>query len=147
METETEYHERFSARIDRWLDAGHGECLLRPAFCSHLVATALRHFDETRYKLGPFVVMPNHVHVLFQCFPAWPLPGIVHSWKSFTAKAINRHLGRSGPLWQEDYWDRMIRHSTHWHACRKYIVNNPVNLKPGDYELGEESAGVPPANC
>jgi len=144
-ETQTEYHERFSARVDEWLDAGHGECLLRSPDCSHIVATALRHFDGTRYALGPFVVMPNHVHVLFQSQPGWPLPDIVHSWKSFTAKELNRRTGRSGSLWQQDYWDRMIRHATHWHACHHDILANPAHLKPGEYELGEGTAGVPPA--
>jgi REP element-mobilizing transposase RayT len=145
-ETETEYHQRFGARIDDWMDAGHGECLLRAQACSHIVATALRHFDGTRYALGPFVVMPNHVHVLFQSHPNWTLSDVVHSWKSFTAKEINRRLDRTGPVWQPEYWDRMIRHATHWHACRKYIVNNPAHLPPGNYELGEGTAGVPPAS-
>lgn len=31
-----------------------------------IVADALRHFDGERYELASFVVMPNHVHVLFR---------------------------------------------------------------------------------
>jgi len=28
LETEDEYHKRFSAAVERWLDAGHGSCLV-----------------------------------------------------------------------------------------------------------------------
>src|SRR5262245_59880354 len=51
----------------RWqdgLDAGHGACVLRQPVLSDLVARSLRHFDEERYLLFDFVVMPNHVHIL-----------------------------------------------------------------------------------
>ena len=32
-ETEQEYHKRFTAAIERWLDAGHGSCILRQSDC------------------------------------------------------------------------------------------------------------------
>ncbi len=149
--TVSEYHERFSQRIDRWLDAGHGSCVLRDRACADIVAKAFRHFDGERYGIGPFVVMPNHVHVLFRPKEGHALEDILHSWKSYTAKEINRALGRKGTLWQEDYWDRMIRNERHWHACRRYIVENPSRLAPGTYLLeegsAEGSAGILSVEC
>jgi len=144
--TERDYHERFSRRIDEWLDAGHGSCVLREPDCACIVAGAVRHFDGQRYRLGPFVVMPNHVHVLFQPLAGWLLEGIVHS---------NKRLGRAGALWAEDYWDRMIRSAEHWRACRRYILRNPARLPAGTYVLEDRevrlfeekgSAGVSPAS-
>jgi len=41
---EQEYHRRFSARIERWLDAGEGECLLRQPGAHAAVASALKFF-------------------------------------------------------------------------------------------------------
>ena len=46
-ETEREYHERFSGAIERWLDAGHGSCVLRHPDCAGkrfttLMVTAFR---------------------------------------------------------------------------------------------------------
>ena len=38
IEIESEYHERFSGAIERWLDAGHGSCVLRQHDCAALVA-------------------------------------------------------------------------------------------------------------
>ena len=47
-EIEREYHQRFSGAIERWLDAGHGACLLRRRECAEVVAETLRHFEGER---------------------------------------------------------------------------------------------------
>jgi len=62
---EREYHERFSGAIERWLDAGHGSCILRRHDCADIVAMALRYFDGKRVAIISSVVMPNHVHAVF----------------------------------------------------------------------------------
>src|SRR5262245_15756492 len=73
--------ERYRA-IEAALDAGHGECHLRKKEIAALVENALFHFDGPRYRLLAWCVMPNHVHVLAQTLPGYPLENIVHSWKS-----------------------------------------------------------------
>jgi type I restriction enzyme R subunit len=60
-----------------------------------VVEGALRHFDGDRYQLGEFVVMPNHVHAPATPFGEHELSDILHSWKSFTAHAINKRWGKS----------------------------------------------------
>src|SRR5438477_3283686 len=50
-EIEREYHTRFSGAIERWLDAGHGSCLLRRSDCANLVAETLGYFDGERFLL------------------------------------------------------------------------------------------------
>ena len=132
-----EFHERFSSRMDQWLDTGHGSCVLRHTSCAEVVAGALRHFHGERYALGAFVVMPNHVHVLFSPRPGCDLADIVQSWKSYTAKEINKLLGRKGTLWQEEYWDRLVRHGEHLAACLRYIEEHPAkaHLRSGQYVL------------
>jgi REP element-mobilizing transposase RayT len=123
--TEAEYRERFSDRMDDWLDAAEGSCLLGKPLLARFVANALLHYDNERYMLDSFVVMPNHVHTLFRLMEPHRLEDIVKSWKGFTAREINRRLQRRGSLWQEDYWDRLIRNETHWAKCREYICDNP----------------------
>src|SRR5262249_41895915 len=59
-----QYYERFSAKLDEWLDAGSGSCVLKDERSAKVVADALKHFEGQRYKLGAWVVMPNHVHAL-----------------------------------------------------------------------------------
>ncbi len=134
-ETQRQYHELFSVRLNAWLDAGHGSCVLRQPNIRKIVADALTHFDGSRYHLASYVIMPNHVHVLLRLIPDFPLPDILHSWKSFTANAINKALNRTGTLWQPEYWDTLIRNDRHFAACLAYIRDNPAGLNPSSFTL------------
>jgi len=84
-------------RVDAWMDAGHGLCDLRHPAVAAMTQNALLFFDAQRYRLFAWVVMPNHVHVLFQPLPGWPLAAIVAAWKKFTAKHILVHRRRLSP--------------------------------------------------
>src|SRR5690606_27574370 len=112
-EDEHEYHRLFSARIDQWLDDGHGACILRHPQASDRVVEALRHFDAERYRLASWVVMPNHVHVCFVINATWRVEQVMHSWKRHAANEINRLMGKSGAVWQRDYFDRLVRNAEH----------------------------------
>ncbi len=125
------YFREFADKIDQMLDAAHGSCLLREANVAEIVSNALKHFHGERYLLEVFVIMPNHVHLAFTLHPEHDLADVVHSWKSFTAHAVNKDLGRDGELWQRDYFDRMIRDETHWERVLRYIEENPRNLREG----------------
>ncbi len=144
--TEDEYHEKFSNQIDIWLDAGAGACVLKDPEIAKIVEEALGHFDGQRYFLDSFVVMPNHVHVLFQLKEGFKLEDVMHSWKSFTSKKINEVLGREGALWQRDYWDRVVRDLDHEKNIRKYVEKNPVRakLREGEYSLYLATVGETP---
>jgi REP element-mobilizing transposase RayT len=111
---------------EAYLDAGHGACYLKDARIGKLVEDALHFFDGRRYNLLAWVVMPNHVHTLVETREGFPLRSIVHSWKSYTAKAANGLLGRSGPFWYPEYFDRHIRDEQHYLAVVAYIHDNPV---------------------
>ena len=116
----------YRRRIETYLDAGHGRCWLRrPQFAAAVRESFFRH-DGRRHRLLAWVIMPNHVHVLFQAIAPWTLSEIVKCWKSFTARRINEGLERRGRLWQEEYWDRFIRNERHFAEVRAYIHDNPV---------------------
>ncbi len=117
---------RVLERLEDYLNAGHGECLLRDPTHAQVVENALLHFDGQRYRLLAWVVMPNHVHVLIETQTGHAVADAVQSWKSFTAKAINQALGRHGVLWQREYFDRYIRDERHLRAVMEYIDHNPV---------------------
>ncbi len=137
--TDAEYHERFSRQIDEWLDQGSGSCVLKDPAHAGIVADALRHFDGERYELASFVVMPNHAHVLFRPLGQHRLPEILKSWKGFTAREINKRLGKTGPLWQDEYWDRLIRNERHFFKVAEYIRENPLKAKLRDGQFIQES--------
>jgi REP element-mobilizing transposase RayT len=100
--------------------------LLANPILARSAANTLLHDDNERYVMDTFVVMPNHVHTLFRLMEPHRLEAVVKSWKGFAAREINQHLNRRGRLWQEDYWDRLIRNEGHLLKCREYIRDNPV---------------------
>jgi REP element-mobilizing transposase RayT len=138
-EAEREYHRRFSQPFDQWLDAGHGACVLREVGCRECVVATLLHSHDRQYWLHAWVVMPNHGHVLFSLHPEASLAVEIGAWKSVSARGINRRLGRSGTLWQEDYFDRLIRDEEHFANCARYIRRNPgkAHLREGEYACFE----------
>jgi REP element-mobilizing transposase RayT len=118
-------------RIDAWIDAGHGSCVLREPEIAAMVQESFLAFDAQRYLLLAWVVMPNHVHVLFQPIGNWTVAKIVGSWKKFTARRICaywRGIGSEsgGPVWHAEYWDRYIRDPRHYARAMQYIHLNPV---------------------
>ncbi len=137
-------------RIEAWADAGHGACLLRRPDIAQIVWDNWQHFAGERYDIGPWVIMPNHVHILIRVHERRSLENILRSWKSFTAKRIMAVAGVAAPVWLDDYWDRFIRDEGHWLNTKAYIENNPVSAglvgKAADWPwssaLGSRGAGA-----
>ena len=113
-------------RIEAALDGGAGTCWLNQPRIATLVRDALQHFDGERYHLHAWVLMPNHVHVLLTPTGSFGVGNIVRAWKSFTAKAANQILNRTGQFWQADYFDRAVRDERHFAAAVAYIEGNPA---------------------
>jgi REP element-mobilizing transposase RayT len=135
-------------RVEAWIDAGHGSCVLREPAIAQMAQQSLLFFDGQRYRLLAWVVMPNHVHVLFHPIDLWTVAKIVASWKKFTASRIcdfrkssafrstylsvaNQEIGVPGnatskPVWHREYWDRYIRNERHHQETVNYIHRNPV---------------------
>ena len=119
-----EFYDLFSVRLEKWLDAGEGKCFLREPACRRFVEEALIHFAGSRYDLGKYVTASNHVHVLVSPYEDHSLSSIVHSWKSYSANYINHTLGRSGVLWQKEYYDHIVRSAHAAYQIEKYIQNH-----------------------
>ena len=114
------------SRIDRYLDFGHGACVLGIPDIAQVVVDAIRFHADRRYLLHAWCVMPNHVHILLTVASGINLSAIVHSWKSFTAHQINKALRTTGNVWMPDYFDRQIRDESHFDSTLTYIHENPV---------------------
>jgi REP element-mobilizing transposase RayT len=113
-------------RIEEYLDAGRGKCWLRQPAVAKIAQDALIHFDEERYRLLCWCIMPNHVHVLIETQAQFPLARIIHSWKSFIGHEANKFLQLEGEFWQREYLDRYVRHAEHYEKIIAYIEENPV---------------------
>jgi hypothetical protein len=60
-------------RIERYLDQGFGSCALQDARVAYMIQESLLHFDDERYWLSAWVVMPNHIHLLLTPKSPWSL--------------------------------------------------------------------------
>ncbi|MBX2979658.1 MAG: transposase [Flavobacteriales bacterium] len=116
------YNKLFHERVQRWLDAGNGSCVLRYPEARRIMRDALHHFNGTRYELGSFAIAGNHVHVLVVPSTGFELSDILHSWKSFTANAINRAIGHKGILWQDESHDHLVRSEASLDRIAAYIL-------------------------
>lgn len=142
-ELEREYYRRFHGKVEAWLDLGSGDCLLGDPENAAIVEGCLRFFEGQRQVLHAWVVMPNHVHVLFELLGESGLPATLKAWKGYSARRINERLGRTGPLWQRSYFDRLIRDWTHFGRCVRYVLNNPAKarVESGRYRVGVSDLG------
>lgn len=133
-EVGAEYHRIFSARIEHWLDQGMGSCLFADPDARQVLAECLMHFEGERVLHQAWVIMPNHVHVLFS--PKVPMEKLIQAWKGHTAR-----LPGKGPIWQRDYHDTMIRDADHHANVLRYIRRNPLKAKLAEvkFTLWEKS--------
>ena len=125
-----EWYRLFHHRVQKWLDAGHGACVLRNPAVRQIIVDALHHFHGERYHLGSLAVAGNHVHLLVAPHEGMELPSVIHSWKSYTANAINKAVGRTGRLWMDEYFDRILRNQVHLEAVEEYIA---AHVEQGAY--------------
>lgn len=97
-------------------------------------------------NLDSFQVMPNHLHTIVILdeevsskltvgahsrapFSRQPksLGSLVAGFKSATTRRINQLRSTPGtPVWQRNYYERVIRNEREMDATRQYIVDNPA---------------------
>lgn len=138
-ETERKAQYLYSERIEKYLDVGYGKCYLSKAEIAKLVANSFTHFDNVRYRLHAWCIMPNHVHVIVEAMPDNDLSKIIHSWKSYTAHRANEILGLTGAFWQRDAYNHIIR-SIHGRIQKKLgCKTGNGDGKPTTFRLSLES--------
>ena len=134
----------FRKTIEKFLDSGYGSCSLRDARIANVLRQTLIKWDDDRYELIAWVIMPNHVHILIRLIGDNLQSDVMHSIKSYTAHQANKLLGRTGRFWSVESFDRYIRNADHFRNTIKYIEENPVNARlceaPEDWEFSSASS-------
>ena len=127
QDDETQQKRREMMRIvDKYEDAGYGQCFLRNPEVACMVQESLKYLDGKQFALLEWCIMPNHVHMLIQMAEGISLSAMMHTLKSYTAKQANKILHRQGPFWGREYFDRYIRDYDHYKRVVNYIANNPI---------------------
>ncbi|MCD6286142.1 MAG: transposase [Anaerolineae bacterium] len=119
-----------------------GEIRLNPV--GRLVDGIWRHNLTKRadVSLDAVQVMPNHVHAVIVMagadrvemaatgqdgtIPPGSLGAVVGNLKTVCTRRVNKMRGTPGaPLWQRNYWERIVRDEEELARIRTYIVSNP----------------------
>ena len=132
---QADFYKTFNRTREAFLDTCHGGCLLKRQELAKIVADSLMHFDLQRYRMGDFVVMPNHVHLLAVFSSAEAMKEQCDSWLHYTAFRINQVISEKGKFWQQEPFDHLVRNPDQYEYLRQYIAVNPkkTGLKPGEY--------------
>jgi putative transposase len=125
-------------RCDEWLDLRPQVSHLRDERLALEVQNSLYFFAAERYDLLAYVIMPSHIHWLFRPLDAWvstlgqtarvrsPRERIMHSLQSYSGRTCNALMGGSGPFWQRESYDHVVRDEEEMQRILDYIELNPV---------------------
>jgi putative transposase len=96
--------------------------------------------------------MPDHAHLILCPLRrpdgwCWCLPEIMHAIKGASARGINQLLSRKGAVWQQEFFDHILRSDESLDEKVEYICNNPVRaglvVRSADYPwLWRSSVGT-----
>lgn len=85
----------------------------------------LLHNEQELYSLA-WVIMPDHIHWLFQLGENKSLPKVINLFKGRTARILNTALNKNGKFWQSAYYDHAVRKDEDIKKIARYIIANPL---------------------
>lgn len=105
---------------------GRSPCF-REFACGRLVVREMRSLDEEGLVRSlAWVLMPDHLHWLFELREAGDLAAVMKRFKARSARSINEFLMRRGTVWQRAYYDHALREEEDVREIARYIVVNPL---------------------
>ncbi|MEH6453084.1 MAG: transposase [Psychromonas sp.] len=118
-------------KLDKFLDNSDAGAFLNEEVISLLISF-FKAKDEVCYNLIAVSIMPNHVHLLFEQLQ--PLQDIMQKIKGGSAFLVNKHIGRTGIVWDKGYFDKVVRTEKQFRITYQYIKNNAHGAKLKDAE-------------
>jgi REP element-mobilizing transposase RayT len=89
--------------------------------------------NNRKFDLHAAVIMADHVHLIYSPLRredgwSYSLPEIMKTNKGQAARRINVLLTRKGPVWQEEFFDHVIRSNDSLVDKVEYLCQNPVRV-------------------
>jgi REP element-mobilizing transposase RayT len=112
---------------------GISKYYLRKPEIAKITADSIHYWDNIKYNLLTYCIMPNHVHTVLTTFEKDEdgkiiyLQDILESIKKYSARRCNKQLKRRGKFWQHESFDRIIRDREDLYWTLLYVIENPVN--------------------
>ncbi len=129
------YFQKFDQLLD---NAKRGNTWLKKESIAKIIADKIHDFDNKKYTLICYCIMPNHVHLVVKMlltnkrdesrsikFP-FPLTNTLKLIKGSTAYEANKILNKKGQFWQHESYDHWIRDSDELERIIQYTLLNPV---------------------
>ena len=110
-------------KIDQYIDTSSKGCYLNDKVLEYLRDYFIEK-DKSFYDLVSFVIMPNHVHILFK--QNIEISKIMQQIKGATSFEINKRLHRKGKFWEANYYDKVIWDEAHFAQVHDYIKYNGI---------------------
>jgi REP element-mobilizing transposase RayT len=134
------YSEERRAYFVTTVLAGRERRLFEDFACARCVVAEMRALhDDGAVASMAWVVMPDHVHWLFQLGEGSDLSVVMKRFKARSARRVNQHISRQGVLWQKSFYDHALRKDEDLRDVARYIVANPLRAglvgHIGDYPL------------
>jgi REP element-mobilizing transposase RayT len=113
-----------------------------------IVLDACLYFHEKRYFLYSAVAMSDHVHLLIKPYRKseqeyWSIGSLMHSIKSYSSKKVPSVMKHMGKVWEDGYYDILVKNREQFLNTLDYIRENPAKAKyadaPEDYPFLWES--------
>jgi REP-associated tyrosine transposase len=94
-------------------------------FAGSAAEQLLQHAGKHGFKIIAYCLMPDHVHVELRGLSASAdMRKCFESWRQWTGFRWKRSRGIH--LWEEGYWDYVLRQNEDPVRIAAYIINNPV---------------------
>ena len=100
--------------------------LFRGPVASLAQEALLRLRERYGFSLMAYVFMPDHAHLVIVNAPGYSISQTMRIVKGAIARAVNQSLGRTGPVWQDGFYDRVPRTVDDLNAFIEYVHDNPV---------------------
>ncbi|MFH1038216.1 MAG: transposase [PVC group bacterium] len=135
-------------RQGRWSGSGHAyflttrtrdqQSIFKDSASCEIIFNSIQWLeDNDKWDLFCVMIMPDHVHLVAALKGINTLEQLMHSWKRYSSREINKLWNREGALWQEGYYDHCIRKEESLRQIILYCYYNPVRKglveKPSEY--------------
>lgn len=131
------------------------ESLIVPTQLGNKVVESFKKIEtlNENVKIDKFVLMPNHIHAIIiieNTEPIEPiekqyafqiaerrgrrsLQGLIKDFKSVTTRYYKKTFGINESLWQESFYDEVIKSYQQYESVWNYINGNPFKWNEDDY--------------
>ena len=127
-----EIDQLYKDYIEDFLDNSGNEkdWLFNEAICKEVIS-AIQFYNEKRYSVIAYCIMPNHVHLILNTmnYTFHPIGDLLKSIKQFSGKQANKILNRKGQFWHGESYDHIIKSRNELAERIDYLINNPVKAK------------------